>query len=174
MSNERRYLIEGLIIFFLFCLFIYILLCFASCGTPRNMQVPQKDSIRTMISERIIYRDTIVYVPVPDESEKAVLQDTDTSRLQTGLAESEAFVSGGRLNHTLRNRHDVLQPIYLSIPEKARETEHFQLAARTVTVEVEKQLTPWQRFLQGLGQGAFVAGLAAILFIIVRIIRKFI
>lgn len=134
----------------------------------------QRDSVRTVITDRIVYRDTVIYVPVPAESDRAVLQDTDTSFLRTSLAESEAFVSGGKLHHSLRNRNEHLQPISLKIPERVQHTDHSRLAARTVTVEVERELTRWQKFIQALGLGAFVAACAAILYMSVRIIRKFI
>lgn len=173
MKKGRKYLTEQLMILFLICLFVYALLCFASCGTPRIMSVPQKDSIRTVMSERIIYRDTTIYAQVPAESDKAVLQDTDTSHLETGLAESEAFLSGGKLYHTLRNKSENLQPIYVKIPEKAHTTEHFHLSARSTTIEVERKPSGWEKFIQALGLGSFVAIAAALLYMIIRFIMKF-
>lgn len=149
-------------------------LLMTACSTPRIIATDQMDSVRTVTTERIIYRDTIIEVPVPAEADKALLQDTDTSRLQTNLAESEAFVSGGKLHHTLRNRQEKLQPIRLKLPEKVQSTESTHLGIRTVTVEVERELTRWQKLFLALGQGAFVAGLAVILWFIVRIVRKYI
>ena len=155
-------------------IFSLILLVMVGCSTPRIAIDSQKDSIRTVISERVVYRDTVIHVPVPAEQDRAVLQDTDTSRLATSLAESEAFVRGGKLHHTLRNRSEQLQPINLKIPERVQRTEHSRLAARTITVEVERELTIWQKFLQALGLGAFVAACAAFLYMAIRIVRKFI
>lgn len=145
-----------------------------SCSTPRGVLTSQKDSVRTVITERVVYRDTVIHVPVPVESDKAVLQDSDTSFLRTSLAESEAFVSGGKLHHSLRNRSEQLQPINLKLPEKILQTDNFLMKQQTVTVEVERELTRWQKLLQALGLGTFVAGLAVILWFIVRIVRKYI
>ena len=146
------------LIFLGMCLFVYLLLCFVSCSTPRGVLTSQKDSVRTVITDRIIYRDTVIHVPVPVESDKAVLQDTDTSFLRTSLAESEAFV----------------QPINLKLPEKILQTDNFLMKQQTVTVEVERELTRWQKLLQALGLGTFVALCASLLYMAVRIVRKFI
>ena len=145
-----------------------------ACSVPCCMIVPQKDSVRTVITDRIVYRDTVIHVPVPAESDKAVLQDTDTSFLRTSMAESEAFVSGGKLHHSLRNRSEQLRPISLKLPEKILSTDNFLMKQQTVTVEVERELTRWQKVLQTLGLGTFVALCATLLYMAIRIIRKFI
>lgn len=159
--------------FLLLCLFVYMLLLFVGCSSTRMTINSQKDSVRTVITDRVIYRDTVIYVPVPAEADRTVLQDTDTSRLRTSLAESEAFVSGGRLHHSLRNRNELLRPISLKMPERVLHTDHSRLKANTITVEVERELTRWQKFTQALGLGTFVAACAALLYMVVRIIRKF-
>lgn len=155
-------------------LFSILSACMISCIVPQMAIDSQRDSVRTVITDRVVYRDTVIYVPVPAESDKAVLQDTDTSFLRTSLAESEAFVSGGRLHHSLRNRNELLPPINLKVPERVQHTDHSHMAVRTITVEVERELTRWQKFIQALGLGAFVAACAAIVYMAVRIIRKFI
>lgn len=147
---------------------------FASCSTPRGVLTSQKDSVRTVITDRIVYRDSVIHVPVPVESDKAVLQDTDTSFLRTSLAESEAFVSGGRLHHSLRNCSERLQPIDINMPVRFLQTEHSLINRQTFTVEVERELTRWQKLLQALGLGTFVALCAALLYMAIRIVRKFV
>ena len=174
MNNRRNDTADMILVVLGLCLFVYILLCFTSCFAPRGVVSSQKDSIRTVITERVVYRDTIIEVPVPTESDKAILGDTDTSLLRTSLAESEAFVSGGKLHHTLRNRNELLQPINMKMPVRFLNTDRFQLAAQTVTVEVERELTAWQKFMQALGLGCFVAVCALALYFAVRILRKFI
>lgn len=154
-------------------LLIILSLCLVSCSTLHRTVTGQKDSVRTVITERIVYRDTVIHLPVPAESDNAVLQDTDTSFLRTSLAESEAFVSGGRLHHSLRNRSEQIQPIYLKLPEKILQTDNFLMKQQTVTVEVERELTRWQKLLQALGLGTFVALCTALLYMAVRIVRKF-
>ena len=173
MNNRRQHTSDTFLAFLGVLLLVYLLLCLVSCSTPREILTSQKDSVRTVITERIVYRDTVIHVPVSAETDKAVLQDTDTSRLRTNLAESEAFVSGGKLHHSLRNRCEQLQPINLKLPQKILQTDHILLKQQTVTVEVERELTRWQKLLQALGLGTFVALCTALLYMAVRIVRKF-
>lgn len=141
----------------------------ASCGPAKVVQDYQKDSIVTVIKDTTIYRDSIIYVKIEAEKDSAVLPDTDTSRLSTRFAESEAYVSNGQLHHSLRNKSDALIPIETKIPI----TIHFESKAtlrdkKTVeVVEVEKQLSRWQKFIQALGYGVLIA-------VILWIAKKFI
>ena len=140
-----------------------------SCGPARVVQDYQKDSVVTVIKDTTIFRDSIIYVKIEAEKESAIIPDTDTSRLSTRYAESEAYVSGGQLHHSLRNRSEALIPIETKIPI----TIHFESNStirdkRTVeVVEVEKQLSKWQRFIQALGYGVLIA-------VILWIAKKFI
>ena len=157
---------------FIYWIFVYLLFSLVGCSTPRGVLTSQKDSVRTVITERIVYRDSLVYVPVPAESDNAKLEATDTSRLSTSLAESEAYVSDGVLHHSLRNKPDALIPININLPNKVHTTERTSLSRQIVTVEVERELTTWQRLLLMLGQGTFVVLLGIILYIILKIVRK--
>lgn len=140
-----------------------------SCGPAKVVQDYQRDSVMTIIKNTTIIRDSIIYVQIEAEKETAILPDTDTSRLSTRYAESEAYVSGGQLHHSLRNRSEALIPIETKIPI----TIHFESNSsirdkRTVeVVEVEKQLSRWQRFIQALGYGVLIA-------VILWIAKKFI
>lgn len=141
----------------------------ASCGPAKVVQDYQKDSVVTVIKDTTIYRDSIIYVKIEAEKDSVVLPDTDTSRLSTRFAESEAYVSNGQLHHSLRNKSEALVPIETKIPI----TIHFESKAtirdkRTVeVVEVEKQLSRWQKFIQALGYGVLIA-------VILWIAKKFI
>lgn len=140
-----------------------------SCGPAKIVQDYQKDSIVTVIKDTTIYRDSIIYVKIEAEKDSAVLTNTDTSKLSTRYAESEAYVKDGQLHHSLRNRSEALIPIETKIPI----TIHFESNStirdkRTVeVVEVEKQLSKWQRFIQALGYGLLIA-------VILWIAKKFI
>ena len=138
----------------------YIALTFAvmSCATPKVV-LEQKDSTVIHIKDSIRFRDSLVLVPIPEGADKAKLADTDTSFLQTSVAESEAFVKDGVLHHSLRNRSEAVIPIRITIPERIR-TEEKGLTRYLKTVErveMEKALSRWQRFLQGLGWTALIA-----------------
>lgn len=147
-----------------------IALMFASCGPAMVVQDYQRDSVITVIKDTTIFRDSIIYVKIEAEKDSAVLPDTDTSRISTRFAESEAYVSNGQLHHSLRNKSEALIPIETKIPI----TIHFESKAsirdkHTVeVVEVEKQLSRWQKFIQALGYGLLIA---VILWIAIKFIR---
>lgn len=129
-----------------------------SCATPKVM-LEQRDSTVIHIKDSIRFRDSLILVPIPEGADKAKLADTDTSFLQTSVAESEAFVKDGVLHHFLRNRSEAVIPIKITIPERIR-TEERGLTRYLKTVErveVEKALSRWQRFLQGIGWTALIA-----------------
>lgn len=131
----------------------------ASCGPPLMVQESQKDSTVIHIKDSIRFRDSLVLVPVPQGADKAKLPDTDTSYLQTSVAESEAFVKDGVLHHSLRNRSEAVIPIRITIPERIRTEEKglTRYLKQVERIEVEKELSRWQRFLQGLGWTALIA-----------------
>ena len=130
-----------------------------SCAAPKVVQ-EQKDSTVIHIKDSIRFRDSLILAPVPEGSDKAKLPDTDTSFLQTSVAESEAYVKDGVLHHSLRNRSEAVIPIRITIPERIRTEERglTRYLKQVERVEVEKALSRWQRFLQGLGWTALVAG----------------
>jgi hypothetical protein len=129
-----------------------------SCATPKVV-LEQKDSTVINIKDSIRFRDSLVFVPIPEGADKAKLPDTDTSFLQTSVAESEAFVKDGVLHHSLRNRSEAVIPIRITIPERIRTEERglTRYLKQVERVEVEKELSRWQRFLQGLGWTALIA-----------------
>lgn len=149
-----------------------ILLVLASCSTGRQLQNYHRDSVAVIIRDSIRIRDSLVLVPVPQGEDKAKLPDTDTSFLQTSVAESEAFVKDGKLHHSLRNRSEAIIPIRITIPYRIHIEEKglMRYLKQVERVEVEKELSRWQRFLQGLGWTALIA----IVLWIINKVRKFI
>lgn len=131
----------------------------AGCGPARVVQESQKDSVSIIIKDTTIFRDSIIYVKVEADQQIAVLPDSDTSYLATRYAESEAYVSKGKLYHSLKNRSEALLPVETKIPV----TIHFESRASikdrhaVEIVEVEKQLSLWQKFIQMLGYGVLGA-----------------
>ena len=129
-----------------------------SCAAPKVV-LEQRDSTVIHIKDSIRFRDSLVLVPVPEGVDKAKLPDTDTSFLQTSVAESEAFVKDGVLHHSLRNKSEAVIPIRITIPERIRTEERglTRYLKQVERIEVEKELSRWQRFLQGLGWTALIA-----------------
>ena len=129
-----------------------------SCAAPKVV-LEQRDSTVINIKDSIRFRDSLVLVPIPEGADKSKMPDTDTSCLQTSVAESEAFVKDGVLHHSLRNRSEAVIPIRITIPERIRTEERglTRYLKQVERIEVEKELSRWQRFLQGLGWTALIA-----------------
>lgn len=142
-----------------------------SCATPKVV-LDQRDSTVIHIKDSIRFRDSLILVPIPQGEDKAKLPDTDTSFLQTSVAESEAFVKDGVLRHSLRNKSEAVIPIRITIPERIRTEEKglTRYLKQVERIEVEKELSRWQRFLQGLGWTTLIA----IVLWIINKVRKFI
>ena len=142
-----------------------------SCAAPYET-VEVFDTELVHIRDSIRFRDSLVLVPVPEGTDKAKLPDTDTSFLKTSVAESVAFVKDGVLHHSLRNRSEAVIPIRITIPERIRTEEKglTRYLKQVERIEVEKELSRWQRFLQGLGY--FAIGFFG--YLIVNKVRKFI
>lgn len=149
-----------------------ILSLVVSCATPYEA-VEVFDAELVHIKDSIRFRDSLVLVPVPEGADKAKLPDTDTSFLQTSMAESEAFVKDGVLHHSLRNRSEAVIPIRITIPERIRTEEKglTRYLKQVERIEVEKELSRWQRFLQGIGYAVLIAGALWLAWKLSKIVR---
>lgn len=137
---------------------VIALISLASCSAPRVIQEVQRDTAFVTIREVETLHDTIIMVQLPEGSDKAVLPDIDTSRLRTSLAQSEAWVTDGRLHHTLRNT-EALIPIEVKLPKYVSTKNEYIIRERQTIeqVEEERQLSRWQRFIMALGYGLLVS-----------------
>lgn len=123
-------------------LILLALLALCSCSPKHYPQVVYRDSIRVEIRERLVH-DT-VKVEVPKIVERNVTRDT-ASHLENDWALSDASVSDGFLYHSLETKpHTVYVPVEVPV----HDTTYIEKEAQTITVtkEVEKPLTGWQRF----------------------------
>lgn len=138
----------------------YLAVClgFLGCSAPRVVQDYQRDSVRIIVKDSTIFKDSVVLVEIPTERERLVAAATDTSHLETSVAWSEAYVTDGKLYHTLQNK-DALLPVKITIPEKVHteQREKALIYKQTEIVEVEKELSKWQNFIQMLGYGVLIA-----------------
>ena len=139
-------------------LYFAICLGFLGCSTPRVVQDYQRDSVRIIVKDSTIFKDSVVLVEIPTERERLVAAATDTSHLETSVAWSEAYVADGKLYHTLQNK-DALLPVKITIPEKVHteQKEKAMIYKQTEIVEVEKELSKWQNFIQLLGYSVLIA-----------------
>ena len=147
-------------------------LLMTACAAPKVVQDYQRDSV-VVIRDSVRFRDSLVLVPVPQGSDKAVLPDSDTSRLETDIAESVAYVADGKLHHTLRNKEAALIPVTIKLPERLHyETRDKIIYNRIVeTVVVEKELSRLQRFMMSLGWVVLIGAVAWLAWKIYRLVR---
>lgn len=95
---------------------IFLALCLASCS-PRIVERVVTVTV-TEVRDSTAWRDTTVYVPIPLESDQAIVHIGDTSHRETSVAESDAWIGkDGMLHHSLRNKSDARIAYYLKLPE---------------------------------------------------------
>ena len=135
-------------------IYIFSLLLVSSCATCRNCRnavlnsVDCKDSV--VIRETIVYRDTLIPVPVKDSTSKDRTVPTDTARAETDLAKAKAWLESDSLRLTITNKPDPLPPVKATIPEKARTETKTLIRTEVKTIEINR-LTKWQKAMISLG-----------------------
>lgn len=121
------------------------LLC--SCGTGRRAvpTVESADSVRTEVRTQTVYRDSIVYVTLPEQSAERETRDS-SSHLETDYAVSDARVDrDGVLHHCLRNK-PLPVPQTIRVPMERKDSIVYRNRWYKETVPVEKKLSPWQKW----------------------------
>ena len=128
---------------------LLLVLCLASCS-PRIIREVITET-HTIVKDSTIWRDTTIRVPIPLEKDQAIVTLGDTSKLETSVATSTAFIdSTGRLNHTLTNKNGALETT-IKIPARMIWTSVTNNMAEILKQEVmvEKPLSWWQKFRIG-------------------------
>jgi hypothetical protein len=89
------------------CLSI-VIIAVASCRTIRQTQ-----TIENKVDSVVVIRDRVVYdtITLPKEVYINILPADSVSHLETTFAESDAFLTGGVLQHSLNNK-DVAPIVY--------------------------------------------------------------
>ena len=147
-------------------LIIAALLLLSSCS-PRVFPV-QRDTIthvRTEIVERLV-RDT-VEVSLPQDSVYVQTKDT-SSVLRIRAAISEASVSGGILTHSLYSNPEYKPEIEVIYKDRIEYRDTTIVSSNTEVIEVEKQLSGWQKAMMA---GGYVLLGAAVLLVVLGILR---
>lgn len=123
-----------------------IVVAYLVCGCcPCRVQTTAlQDSVRVEVLERIEYVPDTIEVTVPYER-ASVVRDT-TSHLENSYAMSDAAIlPDGRLFHSLETRPQ-LRPFAIQKPVMRRDSVVYRNIYREVTVEVDAELTKFQRF----------------------------
>lgn len=147
-------------------LIIAALLLLSSCS-PRVFPV-QRDTVtqvRTEIVERLV-RDT-VEVSLPQDSVYVQTKDT-TSVLRIRAAVSEASVSGGVLAHSLYSNPDYKPEIEVVYKDRVEYRDTTIVSSNTEVIEVEKELSGWQKAMMAGGYGLLMAVVVLIVLSILR------
>ena len=153
---------------------IFILIVATSCSVCRNCRngvlnsVDCKDSV--VIRETVVYRDTLIHVPVKDSISKDRTVLTDTARAETDLARAKAWLERDSLRLTISNKPSPIPPVKATISEKARTETKTLIRTEVKTVEIN-QLTKWQKTMISLGYVFIGICAAALLYLLYRIIR---
>lgn len=139
-----------------------------SCS-PRVYPV-QRDTVTvTNTVERIVYRDSIIEIPVPqgEASSSGDISDT-TDILETDIAVSGVEIKGGRFRHWLRNKSDAVIMHPIKLPQrKVETTRDNRVLVRDVQL-VEKDLSWWQETVQIFG---YAAMLILLIFIVIKSLK---
>lgn len=144
-----------------------------SCSCSRKLLPSSTNTTivdhNTTVTERIVWQSKIITLPV-EHTQQVTFEDS--SHLETSLAISDArIMADGRLFHSLKNKTNFLQD---SIPSLEKETvvtkDSIIAVEKIVEVEVEKELSKWQKILISLGY----IGIGFILFSGYKIVRKFV
>lgn len=156
---------------------LFLLCSVAGCACLRRCPVAeQRDSTIIHYIDSVRIRDSLVFVNIPQESSsrEAAATPSDTSHLETSIAESDAWVdTTGRLHHTLNNKSDEKLPAIVPVYDRVRTTDKDFFRTITVTRTVEKPLNKWQQSFIVLGK-IFLGALAGIIIaLLCKILIKF-
>ena len=141
---------------------LFLLLLASACGTVRHTP-SVTDSTRVEVRTETRYIHDTAYVELPVIVEKVATLDT-TSTLENTYAKSEATVTAGILHHSLETK-PVKVPVEVKTQIVYRDSLVYKDRIETRTVEVERQLSWWQKTKMKLGI-AFLISLAIALIIL--------
>ena len=127
-------------------LLLLIALLLTACGTPKKLTTTQQDSTRIEIRETVIYVPDTVFVEIPAQTAERTTQDS-TSHLENDYALSDARINpDGSLYHDLKTKPQE-KPVPFDKPVERKDSIIYrtQYIDREVTVEVERELSWWER-----------------------------
>lgn len=92
--------------------FFIIIFVTLGCATSKRVQyVPVQGETRIEYRDSLVYIHDTIKVEIPKEIVKEVIPEVDTSRLETSIAYSEAYLDAKnkKLHHTLKNKETPLK-----------------------------------------------------------------
>ena len=122
-------------------------LLLTSCGAGKHLpvQTEQRDSVRIEVRKETRYIKDTVFLTVPAQSAENTTRDT-SSHLETDYAESDARITpDGTLYHSLKNKEQE-KPVPVDVPVTQKDSIVYRDKLIYETVEVERDLTAWQKW----------------------------
>lgn len=148
---------------------LYILaavLLFTSCSTCRHIaasQVQRQDSTHTEVVTKTYFVTDTVFVEIPAQTAERTTADS-VSQLENDYATSEARINpDGTLYHDLKTKpQDIPKEVQTPVEQKDSIVYRYRYRDVVKTVEVERELTWWQK-TQMYGFWVAIAALLAYL-----------
>ena len=120
----------------------------SSCGIFKPKVVHDVyTEIKYVYKDSIAYRDSLIKIPIPLEKDQVITHLGDTSRLETSVAQSVAFIgTDGFLHHSLENKKGALETT-VKIPSRMILTNVSSNKSESLTkIEYkEKPLSKWKQ-----------------------------
>lgn len=115
----------------------------SGCSAHRTIE-NTTESEKTVKYERVVeYKDSLIYIEIPKESEKAFTFNTDTLFLNTSMATAKAWLDTTTLllNGEIKNK-PVTLPKTVQIPKIIEKTDTIEKDAQVKTEYIEKPYIP--------------------------------
>ena len=147
---------------------ILSVLLLSSCS-PRIFPVERDTTSTTKIVERIVYRDSLIEVLMPqgEASSSGHVGDT-TDIIETSLAVSGVEIRGSQFRHWLKHKTDAAILHHAKLPQRevTSETDR-RMLVRDIQY-VEKKLSGWQKAMMAGGYGLLMAVVVLVVLGILR------
>ena len=135
----------------------------SGCSSPRY--IPASNNIKIVSKDSLYVHTELVGVAIPNESHSIITKKK--SHLETSVAESDASIDSlGMLHHTLTNKKD-------SLKSKIQYIDKIVYRDSIVTKEVPVEKPVPVRYIPKFHQFTFILFWIFVLFILVKVIRKF-
>ena len=147
---------------FLICLILAFYGLISGCSAPRLLP---SSNIKIISKDSLIVQTKLLSVAIPNESHSIITKKK--SHLETSVATSDAEIDSlGLLHHTLVNKKD-------SIKTKIQYVDKIVYRDSIITKEVPVEVKVPIRYIPKFYQFTFVLFWIFVLFIVVKVIRKF-
>lgn len=106
----------------------------------------QQDSTRIEVRKEVVYVKDTVYLEIPAQTSERTTRDS-TSHLENDYSESDARINpDGSLYHDLKTKpQDIPKEVQMPVERNDSIVYKYKTVYETVEVEVERELTWWQK-----------------------------